>query len=51
MELLLILRHNVRAHRTQITFASQPITFIRSGAARLLDRAVYPTRSYLDRKN
>jgi hypothetical protein len=29
-------RHNVRAHRTQITFASQPTIFVRSGAARLL---------------
>lgn len=28
-------RYNVRAHRTQITFASQPTIFARSGAARL----------------
>jgi hypothetical protein len=35
----------VRAHRTQITFATQPINLVRSGAARLLDSAGYTVQS------
>ncbi len=36
----LILAHNVRAYRTQITFATQPNQIGSSGAARLLGVAV-----------
>jgi hypothetical protein len=34
-------QHNVRAHRTQITFTTQPTILGRSGAARLLDVGTY----------
>jgi hypothetical protein len=34
--LIIRLEHNVRAHRTQISLATQPNILVRSGAARLL---------------
>jgi hypothetical protein len=47
-------QHNGCAHRTQITFATQPTILIRSGAARLLDCGIkagyiYPTMDFLER--